>query len=87
MLDSTAEFCRQVGGDESKASYHYDICVICAAIIGDRRHSVKEEEMVCILVTGRSVIKCFNVKYIGNLFYWDIWCSLEGSGLRTIVNS
>ena len=64
MLDSTAEFCRQVGGDESKASYHYDICGICAAIIGDRRHSVKEEEMVCIPITGRSIIQRFNVKYI-----------------------
>ena len=65
MLDSTAEFCRQVGGDESKASQHYDTCVICAAVIGDRRRSVKiDEEMVCIPVTGRSIIKCFNVKYI-----------------------
>ena len=44
MLYSTAEFCRQVGGDESKASHHYDTCVICAAIIGDRRHSVRKKK-------------------------------------------
>ena len=53
VLHSTAEFCRQVGDDESKTSHHYGTCVIRAAIIGDRRHSVKEEEMVCIPVTGR----------------------------------
>ena len=58
VLDSTAEFCRQVGGDESKPSHPYGTCVVHVAFTGDRRHSVKEEDMVCVVCVCVVCVLC-----------------------------